>query len=185
MPNSWGRPPRNDIRQDLQALAFWVLLIGVGAYIIFPSFFSDVYSRLTDPVAQLVDTTTGTYDPDYDGYNTSNSSYSIDSYPDTSSSYLYSTGNTYGSSATSPYLSNEVATGHWVLFVAEGDFKQLSVTSETYTFLLRLIEKDQMGEGKNTLILAANGQIRKFTISNEIYQIVANMAAIETRAKLG
>ena len=183
MPNSWGRPPRNEIWQDIQALAFWILLVGVGAYILFPNFFSDVYSRLTDPVAQLVDTTTGTYDPDYYGYDTYNS-YSTDNYSNTSSSYLYSSGN-YGSSATSPYLGNEVATGYWVLFVAEGDFKQLSVTSEAYTFLLRLIEKDQIGESKNTLILAANGQIRKFNVTNEIYQIVTNMAAIETRAKLG
>lgn len=183
MPNSWGRPPRNEVWQDVQALAFWVLLIGVGVFILFPNFFSDVYSRLTDPVAQLVDTTTGTYDPDnnYDTYD----SYSTGSYTDTSSSYLYSGGSSYGSSPTLPYLGNEVATGYWVLFVAEGDFKQLSVTNEAYTFLLRLIEKDQIGEGKNTLILAANGQIKKFTVTNEIYQIVTNMAAIDTRAKLG
>ncbi|AFM00839.1 MULTISPECIES: hypothetical protein [Desulfitobacterium] len=187
MPNSWGRPPRNEQWQDIQALAFWVLLIGVGAFILFPNFFSDVYSRLTDPAAQLVDTTTGTYDPGYDGYTTGDS-YSTDRYTDTPSNYLYSTGNaygSYGSSTTSLYLGNEVATGYWVLFVADGDFKQLSVTSEAYTFLLRLIERDQTGEGKNTLILAANGQIRKFTVTNEIYQIVTNMAAIETRAKSG
>lgn len=188
MPNSWGRPPRNEMWQDLQALAFWVLLIGIGGYILFPNFFSDVYSRLTDPAAQLVDTSTGTYDPDNNGYNTYDSSLSSDSYTDSSSSYIYSTGDnygSYGSSASSLYLGNEVATGYWVLFVADGDFKQLSVTNEAYTFLLRLIEKDQIGEGKNTLILAANGQIRKFSVTNEIYQIVTNMAAIDTRAKLG
>lgn len=189
MPSSWGRPPRNEIWQDLQALAFWVLLIGVGGYILFPNFFSDVYSRLTDPAAQLVDTSTGTYDPGNNGFGTNDSSLSSDSgYTDTSSNYLYSTGDTFGSYGSSPsslYLGNEVATGYWVLFVADGDFKQLSVTNEAYTFLLGLIEKDQKGEGKNTLILAANGQIRKFSVTNEIYQIVTNMAAIDTRAKLG
>ncbi|CDX01954.1 hypothetical protein DesLBE_0307 [Desulfitobacterium sp. LBE] len=184
MPNSWGRPPRNELWQDIQALAFWVLIIGVGAFILFPNFFSDVYSRLTDPVSKLADTTVGTYDPGYDGY-VADDPYSIDPYTNTTSNYLYSAGNTYGSSPTSLYLGNEVATGYWVLFVADGDFKQFSVTSEGYAFLLRLIERDQTGEGKNTLILAANGQIRKFTVTNEIYQIVTNMAAIETRAKAG
>lgn len=186
MPNSWGRPPHNEIWQDIQALAFWVLLIGVGAYILFPNFFSDVYSRLTDPAAQLVDNSTGTYDPDNSGYDPQDSydPYSTSTLTDTSPGYLYSTDN-YGSSTSSLYLSNEVSTGYWVLFVSDGDFKQLSVTTEAYTFLLRLIEKDQTGEGKNTLILTANGQIRKFQVTEEIYGIVNNMAAIDKRAKSG
>ncbi|MGE4273185.1 MAG: hypothetical protein AB7E31_09990 [Desulfitobacterium sp.] len=187
MSNSWGRPPRNDIWQDLQALAFWVLLIGVGAYIIFPNFFSDVYARLTDPAAQLVDSSTGSYDPNNNGDSIYDSNTNIgNTYPDTSSGYLYSTGDSnLGSPASSLYLGNEVSTGYWILFVAEGEFKQLAVPSEAYTFLLRLIENDQSSGGKKTVIMVANGQLRKFSVADEIYQIVVNMAAIDTRAKLG
>lgn len=183
MPNSWGRPPRYDIWQDLQALAFWVLLIGVGGYILFPNFFGDVYSRLTDPTAQMVDTNSGSYDP-----NLLQGSYSTGTYdPETSISGLFQPGySNPGSITSSMYnLSSEVSTGYWVLFVADGNFKQLSVTSESYTFLLRLIEKDKNGEAKNTVILASNGQIRKYIVTDEIYTIITNMATIDTRDKTG
>lgn len=176
MPNSWGRPPRNDMWQDLQALAFWVLIIGVAGYIIFPNFFGDVYSRLTEPAAQMVDTYTGTYDPNldqgtYDYEETNGISYPL------------------GYSSTNPItsamynLGNEVSAGYWVLFVADGDFKQMSVTSESYSFLQRLIEKDKTVEGMNTVILTSNGQIKKYIVNDEIYTIITNMAAIDTRSK--
>jgi len=180
MSSLWGRPPRKEVWQDVQTLAFWILLIGVGAFILFPKFFGDVYARLTDPFTQTVDTT-GSYNPGYAQYDIEDI-YTSTSYDD-GTSYLSS--GSYSTSPTIPYLGNEVASGYWVLFVAEGDFKQLSVTYDTYTFLLRLIEKDLLGEGRNTLILVANGQIKKFTVTNEIYQIVTNLAAIDKRAKLG
>ncbi len=185
MSSSWGRPPKNDIWQDFQALAFWVLLIGVGGFIIFPSFFGDVYERLTDS-GEYVDTTTGTYNPNNDNF-TSYNSYTDEDY----STGIYGSSSNYYSgnytAANSPlYFGNEIANGYWVLFVAEGDFKQLSISSDAYAFLLRLIEKDVSGNiGTNTLILAANGQIKKFVVTDEIYGIVQNMSVIETRAKLG
>lgn len=183
MPNSWGRPPRYDIWQDLQALAFWVLLIGVGGYILFPNFFGDVYSRLTDPSAQMVDTDSGSYDP-----SLLQETYSTGTYdPTTTVSGLFQSGYPNPALITSSMynLSSEVSTGYWVLFVADSDFKQLAVTSESYTFLVRLIEKDKGGEAKNTVILASNGQIRKYIVTDEIYTIITNMAAIDTRAKTG
>lgn len=175
MPNSWGRPPRNDMWQDMQALAFWVLIIGVVGLFIFPNFFKDVYSRLTDPTTTVA-TDTGDL-TDYSGLNLDSSNLTQDTssllYPGYSSNVL--TG-LYGN-------NNEVSTGYWVIFVAEGEFNQLSVTSETYTFLTNLISKDTKADLKNTVILASNGQILKFTVSEEVYSIITNMALIDTRTK--
>jgi hypothetical protein len=178
MPNSWGRPPRNDIWQDLQVLGFWVLIIGVVGYILFPNLFSDVYTRLTDPGAQVVDTS-GTYDPNQSYYD--NSLYNSGIYD--SSSLDPALGYSNSSTTSSLYnLNSEVSSGYWVLFVADGTFKQLSVTSESYTFLQRLIEKDKNSITNNTVILTANGQIRKYVVSDEIYTIITSMASIDTRA---
>ena len=182
MPNPWGRSPRNDFWQDLQALAFWVVIVGLICYIIFPSFFSDVYSRLTDPKTEVVNADSGTYDPNsltdsydlgnYGTFGTNNELYFSQDYqiPNAIQSTMYN-------------LGNEISIGYWVLFVAEDNFQQLSITSEAYTFLLRIIEKDKLQEGKNTIILASNGQIKKFVVSNEVYSIITSMAVIDTRSK--
>jgi hypothetical protein len=77
--------------------------------------------------------------------------------------------------------NDEVSSGYWIIFVSEGEFKQLAVSTEVYAFLLRLIESDQKATGKSTVILAADGQIRKFTVSEEIYSIINNIALIAGR----
>lgn len=177
MPNSWGRPPRNDLWQDMQALAIWVLIIGVVGFFIFPTFFKDVYSRLTDPTTTVA----------ADTGNVNNYGLNLDSSNSTLGTSNLLTPSGYTSSVITGLYgnNNEVSTGYWVIFVAEGDFKQLSVTSETSTFLTNLIDKDKNVEGKNTVILAANGQIRKFMVSDEVYTIITNMALINTRTKTG
>ena len=168
MPSAWGRSPRNDLWQDLQALAVWILIIGVVGYILFPNFFKDIYSRLSDPVTQ-----TSTLNDNYTLNNSANLNANIND-PQTS------LGQDFSSVSNALYTNgkNEVSTGYWVIFVSEGEFKQLAVSSDAYAFLLRLIESDQTVEGKSTLILAANGQIQKFTVSEEFYTIINNMALI-------
>jgi len=174
MSNTWGRPPRKEVWQDLQALALWILIIGVGGYILFPNFFKDIYSRLSDPVTQA-----STLNTDYqlnDSANTNLNSNLTD--PQTLlgqdfsnvSSALYNNG------------KSEVSSGYWVIFVADGEFKQLAVSSEAYAFMLRLIESDQNATGKSTVILASNGQIHKYVVSDEIYAIISNMDLIVARA---
>lgn len=172
MPNAWGRPPRNDLWQDLQALALWILIIGVVGYIVFPNFFKDIYSRLSDPVTQ-----TSTLNDNY----TLNDSANLNTNANDQQTLL---GQDFSSVSNALYNNgkSEVSSGYWVIFVAEGEFKQLAVSSDAYAFLLRLIESDQSVEGKNTVILAANGQIRNFTVSEEIYTIINNMALIVGRA---
>lgn len=172
MPSAWGRPPRNDLWQDLQALALWILIIGVVGYVVFPNFFKDIYSKLSEPAAQ-----TSTLPEDY----TLNNSTNLNTNPNDQQTLL---GQDSSSVSNALYNNgkNEVSSGYWVIFVAEGEFKQLAVSSDAYAFLLQLIESDQSVEGKSTVILAANGQIRKFTVSEEIHTIINNMALIVGRA---
>jgi len=175
MQGAWGRPPRNDLWKDLQALALWVLIIGVVGYVIFPNFFKEIYSKLS-----LSDTATqtSTLDGDYTLGTTTN--------PDPNA--VVSPQTVIGqdlSSVTSALYNNgknEISSGYWVIFVAEGEFKQLAVSSEAYAFILPLIESDQSVEGKSTVILAANGQIKNFKVSDEIYAIINNMSLIVGRA---
>ena len=173
MPSAWGRPPRNDLWRDLQALALWILIIGVVGYILFPNFFKDIYSRLSDPVTQ-----TSSLNDNYTLNNPAN----LNTNTNDPQTLL---GQDFSSVSNALYNNgkNEVSAGYWVIFVAEGEFKQLAVSSEAYAFLLRLIESDQTVVGKSTIILAANGQIQKFTVSEEIYAIMNNMALIVARTK--
>ena len=172
MQGTWGRPPRNDLWKDLQALALWVLIIGVVGYVIFPSFFKDIYSKLS-----VTDTASSTLDGNYTlDYSTNLDTNAVDPQTvlgqDLSSvtKALYNNG------------KNEISSGYWVIFVADGEFKQLAVSSEAYAFILPLIESDQSVEGKSTVILVANGQIKNFKVSEEIYAIINNMALIVGRA---
>ena len=174
MPSAWGRPPRNDLWKDLQALALWILIIGVVGYIVFPNFFKDIYSKISvaDPAAQ-----TSTVNDDYSLDNSANINTNANNQQTLTDQYSTSVANALYNNG-----KNEVSTGYWIIFVAEGAFKQLAVSSDDYAFLLRLIESDQSVEGKNTVILTANGQIKKFTVSEEISVIINNMASIVGRA---
>ena len=172
MQGTWGRPPRNDLWKDLQALALWVLIIGIVGYVIFPSFFKDIYSKLS-----VTDTASSTLDGNYTlDYSTKLDTNAVD--PQTV------LGQDFSSVTKALYNNgkNEISSGYWIIFVADGEFKQLAVSSEAYAFILPLIESDQSVEGKSTVILVANGQIKNFKVSEEIYAIINNMALIVGRA---
>ena len=171
MQGAWRRPPRNDLWKDLQALAIWILIIGVVGYVVFPNFFKDIYTKLADPVAQ-----TSTLD---DNYSLSNS----DTLTATDQQSLLGQNTASVTDALYTNGNNEVSSGYWIIFVSEGEFKQLSVSSENYTFLLRLIETDQSVEGKSAVMLTENGQLKKYNVSAEISAIIENMALVVGRAK--
>ena len=171
MQGAWGRPPRNDLWKDLQALAIWILIIGVVGYVVFPNFFKDIYTKLADPVAQ-----TSTLD---DNYSLSNS----DTLTATDQQSLLGQNTASVTDALYTNGNNEVSSGYWIIFVSEGEFKQLSVSSENYAFLLRLIETDQSVEGKSAVMLTENGQLKKYNVSAEISAIIENMALVVGRAK--
>jgi len=180
MSNTWGRPPRKEVWQDLQALALWILIIGFVGYIIFPNFFKDIYSRLAEPATQ-----TSTLNTDYQLNDSANTNTSSNSNTNSGSTDPQTTLGQDFSNVSSALYNNgksEVSSGYWVIFVADGEFKQLAVSSEAYAFMLRLIESDQNATGKSTVILASNGQIRKYVVSDEIYAIISNMDLIVARA---
>lgn len=179
MPNHWRRPPRGEVWQDLQALALWILIIGVVGYILFPSFFKDIYSRLSEPVSQSSTLNDYTLNDTASTNTTTNTTTNADA-----ANQQALLGQDFSSVTNSLYNGNsEVSSGYWIIFVSDGDFKQLAVSSDAYNFLLRIIESDQGAIGKSTIILAANGQIQKYTVSEEIFQIINNMSLIGDRAK--
>lgn len=153
MPSAWGRPPRNDLWKDLQALALWIFIIGVVGYIVFPNFFKDIYSKLSVPVAQTSTPTDGSTLNDSTNLNT-NANTNANANANDQQTLL---GQDSSSVSNALYNNgkNEVSSGYWVIFVAEGEFKQLAVSSDAYAFLLRLIESDQSVEGKSTAILTS------------------------------
>ena len=164
MRNAWGRPPKNDIWSDIQALAIWVFIIGIVGYLLFPGFFNNVYTALTDPyeeTEQLGEITLPTSSVDF-----------------TNSLGNYQLPDLYNSLKTQ---DSEISQGYWAIFVGDNQFKQLSLNTESYTFLLKLIENDQ-SETPNTLLLAVNGNIHKHSVSNEIYEILLSLSKINSKS---
>lgn len=161
MGNAWGRPPKNDIWNDLRALALWVFIVGIVGYLLFPDFFHNVYEHLAMPVATetedlgeiiLPENTTDTYD--FQLPSTYNALYSGDS---------------------------EISDGYWALFVVDNELKQMALSPESYTFILIVIDADTKAQIKNTLLLAANGSIKKYIVSDEVYGIISHLYKIKYR----
>lgn len=180
MPSSWGRPPRGDNWQDLQTLVVWVLVIGVVGYLLFPNFFKDVWSRLTTPVAS--ETSISDVSLPGSGNSTTDSSTANSSSLNLQDPTSSLTMPDYPSVYSTLYNSNnQITSGYWVIYVADGKFGQFALTSESYAYLGHLIESDQKAVPKEKVILAANGQIRQYEVSEEIYNIILAMAAIDAR----
>ena len=162
----WGRPQKNDIWSDIQALAIWIFIVGIVGYLLFPDFFHNVYDQIATPVygtEEIGEIILPTSDIGLD-YNSNNNTQLPNVY-----NALYSG-------------DSEISDGYWAIFVGENDFKQLSLSTESYAFILRLIDGDRKAEVKNTLLLAANGKIQKYVVSDEIYTILSNISKINTRS---
>ena len=164
MRNAWGRPPKNDLWSDIQALAIWVFVIGIVGYLLFPGFFHNVYTALSDPYEEVGDigeitlpTTT----------------------LDSSNLNEFQLPDFYNVLETS---DSEISKGYWAIFVGDNQFQQLPLTTESYTFLLKIIENDNDSDTENTLLLAVNGNIHKHTVSDEIYEILFSLSKINTRS---
>lgn len=155
----WGRP-QNGFIQDLQALAFWIVVIGLLGYLLFPNFFSDLVSRLKlseETTTQTTQTDTTTQTPTLD-------------FPTVFQEV-------YGSDKVA-----ELSQGYWAIFIKEGQFEQLALSEEAYRFLVGVIEKDRAG-GNQKVILAANGQVRQILVSEEVYSVVSQLAVIGGRSR--
>lgn len=154
--NPWGRSRNDDFIKDLQALAFWLVIIGVVGYLLFPGFFQDVLGRLRLP-AETVTTETTTQTVNLTELPTVfQQVYGGDKLP-------------------------ELSKGYWAVFVRDGQFEQLGLTQDSYLFLSSLIEKDH-ANGSQKLILAADGQIQQVLVSDEVYAIIEKLSVINDRS---
>jgi len=168
MRKAWGRPPKDDIWGDIQALAVWIFIVGIVGYLLFPDFFQSVYNHLTASNSNLEEggeISLPASDMDYNYYD-----------------YYYEKSNlpnVYSSIYTG---DSEISDGYWAIFVKDNEFQQLHLTTESYTFILRLIDGDRKADVKNTLLLAANGHIRKYIVSDEVYNIITNLSQINLRS---
>lgn len=168
------RTHRNPYGKDLQGIAVWLIIVGVAFVLLFPSFFKGVYTRLSEQSAVTAEST-----------NTALTTQDSSSNTTTGNLDNYASDLTDVTKTLSPDQTSEVSSGYWAIFVRSGEFTELPLSNDTYTFVEKLIENDRKGVMKNTLILAANGQIQKFVVSDELYGIVTNIAVIEDRAKKG
>jgi len=165
MRTAWGRPPKNDIWSDIQALALWIFIVGIVGYLLFPDFFHNVYDQLAVP---------GENTEEIGEITLPSSSINL-----TDPTNQYQLPSTYNGIYTG---DTEISDGYWAIFVMENQFKQLSLSTESYAFVLRLIDGDRKAEVRNTLLLAANGKIQKYQVSDEIYGILTNLSQINTRS---
>ncbi|MDA8441554.1 MAG: hypothetical protein M0Z55_04170 [Peptococcaceae bacterium] len=155
----WGRRRNNDLMHDLQALALWIIIIGIIGYLLFPGFFQDVYNRLKlvdlSAPAPVTEQTTLTTQPQVDFPAVFQQVYGSGQMP-------------------------ELSKGYWAIFVRDGQFEQLPLSEQAYAFVCSVIEKDS-GDGKQKLILTTNGQVQQVMISEEAYAIICQLAIINDR----
>jgi len=168
MRNAWGRPPKDDIWGDIQALAIWIFIVGIVGYLLFPDFFQSVYNHLTVSNNNLEEDGEISLPASNLDYNYYNYDFEKSNLP-----------NVYGSIYTG---DSEISDGYWAIFVKDNEFQQLPLSTESYAFILRLIDGDRKADVKNTLLLAANGQISKYVVSDEVYNIIANLNQINLRS---
>ena len=156
--SSWGRPRGSDLIQDLQALAFWLVLFGVVGYLLFPSFFQDLFGRLKMPLDTPTQATQTT-----------------DTQVPVTPDFPLVFQEVYGS-GQQPELSR----GYWAIFVRDGQFEQMELTEQAYSFLWGIIEKDR-NNGRQKVIFSANGQVQQVLVSDEVYDIMSQLAVVGSR----
>lgn len=149
--------------KDLQALAFWVVLIGVIGYLLFPGFFQDLVARLKWPGDSASQAVQPAVDTGLPGQTSLGSDFPL----------VFR--EVYGEGQTA-----ELSKGYWAIFVHDGQFEQMALTEDAYRFLLGIIEKDRTN-GKQKVILSANGQVRQVLVSDEVYDIMSQLAIIGGR----
>jgi hypothetical protein len=49
---------------------------------------------------------------------------------------------------------------------------------ETYNFIMKIIANDKQTEKNNTIIIAENGKVHKYLVSNEVFGIISNLNTI-------
>lgn len=163
MSKPWERQPR------IPELLIWIVIICIIGYLLFPNLFRDISSSLTPTTATpYLSSVNPSSTNDLNTLNSTNSS-----------SQLFPSVNNTTSSGNG---DNVLASGYWILFVSNGASQQLSISTQDYSFVQGLIQSDNKGSAAVKIFLIDNGQIHQYTVSNEIYAILSNMAIIAARA---
>ncbi|KTE92464.1 hypothetical protein AT727_19110 [Desulfitobacterium hafniense] len=174
MSNQWGRTQRNR-PSIVKGIAFF-LSVSILAYLSFPGLKNMIYPLLK-PTYAATNSSNYTLPKTNNSLTQSSPPDSILTYPIQDSLSTYNLAN--------ETKNNEVTTGFWLLFVANGQISQLSVDAETIAFIQLLINKDLRSSGKNNLVLVENGRFRQYMISDEINSVVASLSVIDIRASKG
>ncbi|MDR2736781.1 MAG: hypothetical protein LBB49_04385 [Gracilibacteraceae bacterium] len=166
--SDWGRPPqKKQPWSDFKMIALWVFIIGAVGYLLFPNILSFLTNQNTDAATTMGDVVLpDAADADADAATVSD-------------------GLTLPSVFDALYQESEISTGYWIMYVGDGELKQLQLTASAYDFVMSVLEKDlstQEFEGSIPLLVATNGQIKKYMVSEQIFDIIHNLTDIAGRA---
>ncbi|MDR3289364.1 MAG: hypothetical protein LBT22_08050, partial [Peptococcaceae bacterium] len=130
MSNYGRRQPRNMGGKDLQSLAVWVVIIGVIGYLLFPSFFKELYFSRTEAVTSTGGTNEVRLPGDYQSVSSNELPSEVYSEAGNNFKPLYG-------------QDNAMATGYWAIMTVSGNLRELSLSGEDYAFILKMIQNDQ------------------------------------------
>ncbi|MCL1917148.1 MAG: hypothetical protein FWG14_02345 [Peptococcaceae bacterium] len=167
MGTAWGRPPQKSFVSDIKMVALGLLIIGVVIYLLFPNILSflkgdDEASPALGEIVLPSDT---------------EDSAAID----ISSSDSLSLPNVFAGL----YQDTTISTGYWIMYVGDDELKQLQLSARSFEFVMSVVEKDcrtQETPGTVPMLTAAEGEINKYLISEQVYSIIINLADISGRA---
>ena len=165
MSNAWGRPPQKKSWSDFKMIALWLFVFGAVIYLLFPNILSFMTGQNTDAAATLGDIV-------LPGDTTDSTSAANDllTLPDVFDSL---------------YQESEISVGYWIMYVGDGELKQLQLTTGAYDFFMSVLDKDirtQEVPGTIPLLVATNGQLKKYLVSEQIFDIIHNLTDIAGRA---
>lgn len=164
MGNTWGSPQKNKSWTNYKVIALWLFLIGAVIYLLFPNILSFLAGQNTNAATTLGDVVL----------------------PDSSADTANGTdGLTLPSVFEGLYQDSEISTGYWIMYVDEDELKQLQLTAEGYDFVMSVLNKDnstQEIQGELPLLVATNGQITKYLVSDQFFVIIQSLADIAGRA---
>jgi len=163
---AWGRPPKKNIGSDLKMVALGLLIIGAVIYLLFPNILS--FLKGEDAVSPALGEIVLPSDVG-------------DSVPTNTSSDPFALPNVFAGL----YQDTTVSTGYWIMYVGDGELKQLQLSAKSFEFVMSIVEKDcrtQESLGNVPMLTAANGDIKKYLVSEQIHSIIINLADISGRA---
>ena len=168
--SDWGhQQQRKQPWSDFKMIALWVFIIGAVGYLLFPNILSFLSNQNADAATTMGDVVL----PDPSGADVSTVSDAV------------SEGLTLSDLFDQPEQESNVSTGYWIMFVGDSELKELQLTASAYEFVMSVLDKDirtQELEGTIPLLVATNGQLKKYLVSDQVFDIINNLTDIAGRA---